>query len=49
MARIRNFAAALAFTACAGNVPANYANAANTAEKTFSLSFDQWAAGNVPE
>jgi ketosteroid isomerase-like protein len=34
MAKIRYFAAALVFTACAGNVPAGNANAANTAEKT---------------
>jgi ubiquinone/menaquinone biosynthesis C-methylase UbiE len=34
MAKIKYFAAALVFTACAGNVPANNANAANTAEKT---------------
>src|SRR5271169_4031131 len=34
MARIKKFAAALVFAACAGNVPANYANAANTPEKT---------------
>ena len=34
MARIKYFAAVLVFTACAGNVPANNANAANKAEKT---------------
>ena len=34
MARIKYFAAALLFTACAGNVPANNANAANTAAET---------------
>jgi hypothetical protein len=34
MARIKCFAAALVFTACAGNVPANNANAANTVERT---------------
>jgi hypothetical protein len=34
MAKIKYLAAALVFTACAGNVPANYANAANAAEKT---------------
>jgi hypothetical protein len=34
MAKIKYFATALVFTACAGNVPANNANAANTAEKT---------------
>jgi hypothetical protein len=34
MAKIKYFAAALVFTACAGNVPANNANAANTVEKT---------------
>ena len=30
----KHFAAALVFTACAANVPANYANAASAAEKT---------------
>jgi hypothetical protein len=34
MARIRYFAAALLLTACAGNVPANNANAANTFAET---------------
>jgi len=34
MARIKYFAAALVVIACAGNVPANNANAADTAEKT---------------
>src|SRR5258706_790254 len=34
MANFKHFAAALVFTACAGNVLANYANAANTAEET---------------
>jgi hypothetical protein len=34
MARIKYFAAALVFTACAGNVLANNANAANKAENT---------------
>ena len=34
MAKIKYFAAALVFTACAGNVPANNAYAANTAKKT---------------
>ena len=34
MAKIKYFAATLIFTACAGNVPANNAHAANTAEKT---------------
>jgi hypothetical protein len=34
MAKIMYFAAALVFTACAGNVIANNANAANTTEKT---------------
>jgi hypothetical protein len=34
MVKITYFAAALVFTACAGNVPANNANAANTPEKT---------------
>jgi hypothetical protein len=34
MAKIKYFAAALVFAACAGNVPANNANAANTVEKT---------------
>jgi ketosteroid isomerase-like protein len=33
MAKIKYFAAALVFTACAGNVPANIANAVNTVEK----------------
>jgi hypothetical protein len=34
MAKIKYLAAALVFTACAGTVPANNANAANTVEKT---------------
>jgi hypothetical protein len=34
MANVNHFAAALVFTACAGNVTPNYANAANTTEKT---------------
>ncbi len=34
MARIKYFAAALVFTACAGSVPANNANAANPVEAT---------------
>jgi hypothetical protein len=34
MAKIKYFAAALVFTACAGSVPASDANAANTAGKT---------------
>ena len=38
MAAIRIFAAALVFAACAGNVPANYATAANTVEKTASAA-----------
>ncbi len=36
MAKIKYFAVALVFTACAGTVPANNANAANTIEKTTS-------------
>ena len=38
MARTRYFAAALLFTACAGNVPANNTNAANTAAETASAA-----------
>src|ERR1700760_491639 len=38
MARIKCFAAALLFTACAGNVPANHAHAANSAETTPTAS-----------
>src|ERR1700756_2129890 len=34
MTKIKYFAAALVFTACAGNVPANNANAINTVKKT---------------
>jgi hypothetical protein len=34
MARIKHLAAALFFTACAGNVPANYAKATHTDENT---------------
>ena len=38
MARIRYFAAALIFTACAGSAPANNASATNTTEETASAA-----------
>lgn len=38
MAKIQYFAATLVFTACAGNIPANHANAANTVGKATSAA-----------